>query len=1094
MSTERSYIAFISYRHKPLDKQAAEMIQRRIERYIVPKEYRDRVGGKRLGMVFRDEDELPASSSLSDSITEALDHTKYLLVICTPDLPLSKWCEQEIRYFLKTHDRDHVLAVLADGEPEKSFSPYLLHTFDEEGNITGDTEPLAANIAGPDHTISKKAFKKEIVRIFAALLGCPFDALWQRNRRAKTNRLIALLGIIMAVMAVFMGVVLSKNAQITEQNRQITEQNTQILEQSRLISEQNDDLQAQMSSVSVDAGRSQLADYDLKGALSSGISALLGDPSSPLCDPRAQKLLADSLGAYRTDEFKSALLCRGTTNISSLILSSDGSAAVYSDQVGTVRAADSRTGRLLWEKPDPSAAGDSLDTSSTDLFAISDLVLCKSVNSVIARSVRDGSEVWRYDYSLTGNNHFRALSGDGSRLLLLDNTKDADSVLSLLTLDTATGEILSSVPVLSDEEESSSTSWDPWYNYAGGFSLSGRYAAAAFYVSVSSDETSAGGTSGKTDYLKIMLFDTDDMQEIHSFRVEEKSLSNTLFLGIAVSDEGDIFLPRYHASYGGIICTSIKNGADSGEQILTNHTLKDKSGMVFEIVDQLNVIPMLASDHHALVACENMLYVYEYTGELRRIKSYGFNGNILAARWIDRDEEILELLTSDGCVARYDFGHDDEGVLQSYLAWTYDQNSIRFLAPFYDEDGDLGFCLTVPENDPVRILRAESASDPGGEFFPDTPDFLGVSLKAIPSPSGNRIFVFYFKNTLTAAAYDASTFQELARCEYEGVDSKKVGVIDDTHFICGTKIYDLGGGSEDIEKITDENRSSFWDYTMNTVSLSDGRTLTAAHLSSSFKLVTDPCWIDGKLVEASNDAKTGLSFGSCSFFEAGRNGLIVGHGTPVYTAEDGTEVKPTETTFNVFDAVNERRSILEDRHPETTKRLIAIGTETPVFLCADDDGTICLYDAEKGTSSDFNVRYSPGEIQHLAFAPGDRYVIILTHSSRVDCLDLAGGEIIYSDTPAILNDSSARYIASSEITADNAGHLFIIFKSLTTHGYFIEFDPASRAVLAEAEDVYAAMPEAGCLIALRSDDLVHYPIYDVAELAGWAQDYLTAEN
>ena len=30
----RSYIAFISYRHKPLDKQAAELLERRIERCI----------------------------------------------------------------------------------------------------------------------------------------------------------------------------------------------------------------------------------------------------------------------------------------------------------------------------------------------------------------------------------------------------------------------------------------------------------------------------------------------------------------------------------------------------------------------------------------------------------------------------------------------------------------------------------------------------------------------------------------------------------------------------------------------------------------------------------------------------------------------------------------------------------------------------------------------------------------------------------------------------------------------------------------------------------------------------------------------------
>ena len=211
---ERSYIAFISYRHKPLDKSAAELIQKRIESYVVPGEYQDRVGGKRLGKVFRDEDELPASSSLSNSITYALDRSKYLLVICTPDLPKSKYCEAEIRYFLKTHDRDHILAILVDGEPDEAFSPLLLHTYDEEGNITGDAEPLAANISSPDHKINHKAARKEIVRVYAALLGCPFDALWQRERRNKTKRAIIAMGVCMAIMLAFIGMVLSKNAQI----------------------------------------------------------------------------------------------------------------------------------------------------------------------------------------------------------------------------------------------------------------------------------------------------------------------------------------------------------------------------------------------------------------------------------------------------------------------------------------------------------------------------------------------------------------------------------------------------------------------------------------------------------------------------------------------------------------------------------------------------------------------------------------------------------------------------------------------------------------------------------------------------------------
>ncbi|MBR7016518.1 MAG: TIR domain-containing protein [Lachnospiraceae bacterium] len=1089
MSTERSYIAFISYRHKPLDKQAAEMIQRRIERYIVPKEYRDQVGGKRLGMVFRDEDELPASSSLSNSITEALDHSKYLLVICTPDLPLSKWCEQEIRYFLKTHDRDHVLAVLVDGEPEKSFSPYLLHTYDEEGNITGDTEPLAANFAGPDHTISKKAFKKEIVRIYSALIGCPFDALWQRDRRAKTNRLIALLGVIMAVMAVFMGVVLSKNAQITEQNRQITEQNTQILEQSQKISEQNDDLQAQMSTIMVDAGRGQLESFNVKGAVTNGIDALLGDSSSPLVDPRAQKLLADSLGAYRTDEFKSSLIYEQSTDINNMILTEDGAVAVLADQAGTVRAIDSRSGILLWEVSDPNAAGDSMDDSPIDLFSVSDLILCKSTNSVSAHSVSDGSEVWRYDYSLNGGNHFRGISGDGSRLLILDNTKDADAVLSLLILNTADGSIIGQAPVLSEGEEKASASWDPWYNYAGGFSASGKYAAAAVYI------TSTSGDAGaeEKEYLKIMLFDTENMQQLSRFFVEETELSTNQLIGITVTDAGDIFLPRYCSSYGGIVCSFIRYGSESGEQTLTNHTIKDKTGMVFNVYESLGVVPMIASNRFALVPCENMLYVYELSEGIQRLKSYGFTGNILSARWIDREAEIAEIMTSDGCVARYYFTQEGDGLLESYSAWSYDQSSICCLSPYHLED-NLLFCLTVPADTPSRVLRAESVSDPAGAFFPETPDFQAYSLRVLSSPSGDRIFVFCFTDSLTVAVYDASTFTEIARQEYADTDTKQLSVIDDTHFLCGKKLYDLDGTSEYIEKITDANSGDFRDDALNTIRLSDGRTLTAAHISSTFNLVADPCWIDGKLVNASNDAKTGLCFGTSSFFAPGKNGLIVGLGKCVYTDENGNEVKNDTETFNIFDAVNEKRTILEDRHPETTERLIAIGTEKPVFLCADDTGTLCLYDAEKGTGTDLSFRYAPKEIRHLAFAPGDEYLVVLTRSSRLEVLDIASGELVYSDTPGIINNSLSRYISSSEITADReTGHLYINFRrSSKTIGSLIELDTASWTVLSESEDTYAALPEAGCIVAYRTNDLMHYPIYDLERLSVWAKEYLNS--
>ncbi len=393
LETERSYIAFISYRHKPLDKQAAEMIQKRIERYNVPKEFREKTGGSRLGVVFRDEDELPASSSLSDSITYALDHSRYLLVICTPDLPDSKWCEQEIRYFLKTHDRDHILAVLVSGNPETSFSPYLLHTFDDNGNITGDTEPLAANIAGPNNTIDRKAFKKEIVRIYAAIIGCPFDALWQRERRAKTNRLLTLSAVIMAVMAIFLGVVLSKNAKIAAQN---------------------DSLERQMSSMYVDAGRSQLENYNVKGALRNGVEALLGDVSGTLYDHRAEKLLNDALYSYRGPEEHSSLLYSQPTAIETMSMTPDGAIVAFADETFTVRAIDTATGKLLWEYA-AETDRDSFDYSPVQVFAYEACVICKYSDRIIARTPADGTEIWRYSYHCKEGNHFRAVNSEGSQ-------------------------------------------------------------------------------------------------------------------------------------------------------------------------------------------------------------------------------------------------------------------------------------------------------------------------------------------------------------------------------------------------------------------------------------------------------------------------------------------------------------------------------------------------------------------------------------------------------------------------------------------------------------------------------------------------------
>ena len=163
----QSYIAFISYRHQPEDQAVARKLHRLIEHFHVPKELR-RDGSKRLGRVFRDEDELPLSTDLGESIHYALGHSEYLIAICTPEYQKSRWCMEELNAFIASHGRDHVLAVLAAGTPEESFPPQLLTDTDADGNIRA-VEPLAANIAAPTNAKRMKRLKTEHLRLAAAM-------------------------------------------------------------------------------------------------------------------------------------------------------------------------------------------------------------------------------------------------------------------------------------------------------------------------------------------------------------------------------------------------------------------------------------------------------------------------------------------------------------------------------------------------------------------------------------------------------------------------------------------------------------------------------------------------------------------------------------------------------------------------------------------------------------------------------------------------------------------------------------------------------------------------------------------------------------
>ena len=211
------YTAFISYRHGGTDEFVARNLHTMLENYRVPGRIAGKIGRKRAGRIFRDVDELPSSSSLYNNIEEALGQSEFLIVICTPRLQESRWCMREIELFKKMRGSDHIIAVLAEGEPQDSFPYELTHRMENGREV--EVEPLAADVRGETPGQQKHKMKTEQLRILAALLHCEFDQLRQRDRQRKIHRITAAGGAGLAVVCAFLAQTVHENMVLQKQVR-----------------------------------------------------------------------------------------------------------------------------------------------------------------------------------------------------------------------------------------------------------------------------------------------------------------------------------------------------------------------------------------------------------------------------------------------------------------------------------------------------------------------------------------------------------------------------------------------------------------------------------------------------------------------------------------------------------------------------------------------------------------------------------------------------------------------------------------------------------------------------------------------------------
>ncbi len=202
------YNAFISYKHAPEDNKVAEAVHKGLERFHIPRKIRKKMGIKRINRIFRDKDELPITSDLSDSISNALADSDYLIVICSTNTKESMWVPREIEYFLKNHSKKDIFTVLVNGEPYDVI-PDILKYEDcvvkdengEERTVRMPTEPLSCDF----RTSLRKAKKTELPRLASGIIGCAYDELMNRRRQYRLKQFMAVVALVLAIMAAFSG-------------------------------------------------------------------------------------------------------------------------------------------------------------------------------------------------------------------------------------------------------------------------------------------------------------------------------------------------------------------------------------------------------------------------------------------------------------------------------------------------------------------------------------------------------------------------------------------------------------------------------------------------------------------------------------------------------------------------------------------------------------------------------------------------------------------------------------------------------------------------------------------------------------------------
>ena len=377
------YDAFICYRHSEKDNLAAKTLRNALERY------KDGIFAKRkIQRVFLDEGELSSCADFGERIHRALANSRWLIVLCSEKTRESKWVNEEIKTFLKYHDRSYILTVLTEGEAEAVYPEALT-----ENGLTAETL-FAADARAKDNAGMVKKLKGDAkLRIAAPLLETTYDALKQRSRIYNMQRGFVAATVIFGVTAGFSVFAAVKANQIARQEQQIAKQAEEI------VAEQEEKLKSQ-SALLAEQARKAYAENAYAEAIQLAKEAMALSMEDEQQNSDLKQILIKCLNLYVTpEEAKMLLVPTGVfqepekKKISDCFLTEDGKYLfMFSDKALLVW--DTETNTVVSEVEDKDTA---YEADRACLLEEKHQYILWSAQEILCYDYTSGERVWRQE-------------------------------------------------------------------------------------------------------------------------------------------------------------------------------------------------------------------------------------------------------------------------------------------------------------------------------------------------------------------------------------------------------------------------------------------------------------------------------------------------------------------------------------------------------------------------------------------------------------------------------------------------------------------------------------------------------------------------